>query len=54
MFRDITERKQTETYREMGTEILRILNEPENLQSSLKRVIAILKTHTGFDAVGIR
>ncbi|MDA3864393.1 MAG: PAS domain S-box protein [Deltaproteobacteria bacterium] len=52
--RDITERKQAETYREMGREILQILNEPGDLQESIQRVLATLKTRTGFDAVGLR
>ncbi len=52
--RDITERKQADEYREMGREILQILNEPGDLQESISRVLAALKTRTGFDAVGIR
>ena len=53
-FRDITERKRAETYREMGLEVLQILNEPGNLDDSMRHVLAALKTRTGFDAVGIR
>ena len=52
--RDITERKQADTYREVSREILQILNEPEPLRDSVGRVIAALKTRTGLDAVGIR
>ena len=52
--RDITERKQAEEYKAMGTEVLRILNEPGNLQDSVQRVVAELKIRAGFDAVGIR
>ena len=51
---DITERKQAEAYREMGREILQILNEPEELHASLQRVISKFKTQAGFDAAGIR
>ncbi len=51
---DITERKRADEYREMGREILQILNEPGDLQESIARVLATLKTRTGFDAVGIR
>jgi diguanylate cyclase (GGDEF)-like protein/PAS domain S-box-containing protein len=51
---DVTERKQAETYREMGREVLQVLNEPGNLQDSIQRVLATLKTRTGLDAVGIR
>ncbi len=52
--RDITERKQAEIYREMSRETLQILNEPGDLRESVQRVVAALKTRTGFDAVGIR
>jgi PAS domain S-box-containing protein len=52
--RDITGRKQDETYREMGREVLQILNEPGDLQASMQRIIAVLKTRTECDAVGIR
>ncbi|MHB8118459.1 MAG: ATP-binding protein [Methanothrix sp.] len=51
---DITERKQAEANREMGREVLQILNAPGDLQDSIQRVLAALKTRTGFDAVGIR
>ena len=54
ILRDITERKQAEAYGEMGREVLQILNEPGDLQDSIQRVLAALKTRTGFDAVGIR
>jgi len=53
-FRDITARKQVEKYREMGRKILPILYESGDLQSSVHRVLAILKAETGSDAVGIR
>jgi PAS domain S-box-containing protein len=52
--KDITERRRLETYREMGREILQVLNEPDRLTNSLQRVLALLKQRTGFDAVGIR
>ena len=53
-FNDITERKRTDAYKEMGLKILQILNEPESMQDSLQHVLAELKAWTGFDAVGIR
>ena len=53
-FNDITERKRVETYREMGQEVLKILNEPGDLQHSIQRILTVFKTYTGFDAVGIR
>ena len=52
--RDITGSKQTETYGEMSRKILQILNEPEDLRETIKRVLAALKELSGFDAVGIR
>ncbi|MFO7535866.1 MAG: response regulator [Kiritimatiellia bacterium] len=51
---DITERKRAEAYREMGREILQILNEPGELGDSIQRILTVLKTRTGFDAAGIR
>ena len=51
---DITERKWAGAYREMGRAVLQILNEPGDLQDSIRRVLVELKTRTGFDAVGIR
>ncbi len=47
-------RKQTETYREMGSEIIKILNKPENFQDAIRDVLTVLKVRTGFDAVGMR
>jgi len=52
--RDITERKRAEAYRAMGVEVLQILNEPGDLSDIIQRVIAMMKTRTGFDAVGLR
>jgi len=52
--RDITERMQARAYREMGREILQILNNPIGLPDAIQQVVAVLKTGTGFDAVGIR
>jgi PAS domain S-box-containing protein len=54
IFNDITERKQADAYREMSGEVLQILNEQADLQDSIQRVLAVLKTRTGFDALGIR
>lgn len=51
---DISERKQAEAYRDMGREILQILNESEDLTITIQRVLTILKTGTGVDAVGLR
>jgi len=52
--RDITARKQSEAYREMGRAILQILNAPAGFQESIAQVLAVLKTRIGFEAVGIR
>ncbi len=51
---DITERRKNEKYREMNREILQILNDPGEINDSIHRIVAILKTYTGLDAVGIR
>ncbi len=51
---DITARKEREAYAEMEQELLQILNEPGDLKDSLQQGVHALKTHTGFEAVGIR
>jgi len=51
---DITERKRVEQYAEIGRQVLVALNEPGSLPDSIGRVLDILKTGAGFDAVGIR
>jgi len=51
---EILRRKLGEKYREMGRNILQILNEEGNFKDTLKQVLTELKTKTGFDAVGIR
>jgi len=51
---DISSKKRAETYIEMGWEISQILMEPSGLHESIRRVLDVLKTRTGFDAVGIR
>jgi PAS domain S-box-containing protein len=52
--RDITERKQVERYRDLGSRIVQILNEADPVQVSIQRVLSELKARTGFDAVGLR
>jgi PAS domain S-box-containing protein len=52
--RDISDRKQGEAYRSMGRDILQVLNENESQKEAIKRVIDIIKSATGVDAVGIR
>ncbi|MBF0123101.1 MAG: PAS domain S-box protein, partial [Candidatus Omnitrophica bacterium] len=54
IFEDITERKLAGTYADMGREVLQILNESADLEDSIQCILARLKAHTGFDAVGIR
>ncbi len=51
---DITERKLADTYRELDLEVLRILNESDDLQVSVRSVLAAVKTRIGVDAVGLR
>jgi hypothetical protein len=52
--KEITERKRLELFREMGREILQLLNESLPLKESLARMIELLKLRTSFDAIGIR
>jgi PAS domain S-box-containing protein len=51
---DISERKQTENYREISRKILKVLNEPGKLKEAIVRVLDILKLQTRVDACGIR
>ena len=51
---DISTHKHAEAYREMGREILQILNQPGDLHTSIQRILVALRTWTGCDAVGIR
>jgi PAS domain S-box-containing protein len=54
IFTDITERKQTEAFRDMNLKVLQIINESGGLLETMQRVLAVLKEKTGFDAVGLR
>ena len=51
---DITEKKQADAYAELGRKVRQTLHEPSSLYDSMQRVLGVLKTGTGFDAVGIR
>ena len=51
---DITEYRRASLYRKISGEVLSILNDSNVLQDSIQRVLAVLKTRTGLDAVGIR
>ncbi|WP_051554353.1 PAS domain S-box protein [Desulfobulbus elongatus] len=53
-FRDITDQKKSEGYREMGREILHILSGLGTLPASIHHILDVLQRGTGFDAVGIR
>ncbi len=52
--RDITERKRAEKYKEMGRDVLSILNEQEDFPEAIRRIVDVLRSKTTFDAVGIR
>jgi PAS domain S-box-containing protein len=51
---DISLRKKIEAYQIMSRDVLQKLNEPGDLQVSIHHAISVLKSQTGFDAVGIR
>jgi len=53
-FRDITERRKSEIYAELGREILQILSGLGTLPEAIHRTLEALKQGTGFDAIGIR
>lgn len=52
--RNITERKRVEALRKMGQDILLVLNEKEDMKEAIQRVLGLVKSVTGVDAVGIR
>ena len=54
MVSDVTGRKVAEDYTNMSNDVLKILNDAGTLQDSMRRIVAVLKERTGFDAVGIR
>ncbi len=54
IFTDITARKQADACRRIGAEILHGLLQFDDIQSSVRRIVATLKKEGGFDAVGIR
>jgi signal transduction histidine kinase/ActR/RegA family two-component response regulator/PAS domain-containing protein len=51
---DITDQRHTARYRELGRDILKILNESTAVPVAMQHVLTALKTQTGSDAVGIR
>ncbi|MCX6100875.1 MAG: PAS domain S-box protein, partial [Candidatus Bipolaricaulota bacterium] len=51
---DITDRRLSEIYRSMGSEILEILNQSGLLRESIERVLATVRARTGVDAAGMR
>ncbi|MBP1908612.1 PAS domain S-box protein [Methanolobus bombayensis] len=52
--RDITERRRTELYHDIGDEILSIVSESAPIEDLMQKVVDLLKRRTGADAVGIR
>ena len=52
--RDITQRKQAEARQQLALETLRVLNRPNDLPVLVRDLIALMKSTTGFDAVGLR
>jgi two-component system cell cycle sensor histidine kinase/response regulator CckA len=52
--RDVTARKQAETYQRMAVEVLGILNQAEDMPTSIEAIQGVIKQFTAFDAVGIR
>ena len=53
-FRDITARMQLDVYRDISLSVLQCLNGQGDLKESIQSVIALVKTQTGADAVGLR
>ncbi len=51
---DITTKKLNEIYEEISKDVLQVLNEQIEFQDRISRITELLKSHAGFDAVGIR
>jgi PAS domain S-box-containing protein len=52
--RDITDRKQADAFRQLSTEVLSILNEPAELNVTVRRVLHAIRQTTNADAAAIR
>ena len=52
--RDITALKQAQVYREMGGEVLSILNQPGTIHQAIRRVLTVIKLRTRVDAAAMR
>ena len=48
------QKKREEMYQDISREVLRKLNDHIDCDQAIKEVVSILKSRTGFDAVGIR
>lgn len=53
-FTEVTERRNVEMYRQLTTKILECVNSSKRSMKVLSEVLALIKTHLDFDAVGIR
>ena len=51
---DITERKQAEDRQKLFNKILEALNSPNDVVNLLKRILLLLKNHTGVEAISVR
>ena len=54
LVRDITERKAEARRRRLATRVLELLNYPSERLEVVDQILALVKQHTGFDAVGVR
>jgi len=54
LMRDITGRKTRERMQRLTTEVLQALNLAANLNSLIREMLTLVRSHTGFDAVGLR
>ncbi len=51
---NITNRKQSESFREFSREVLQLLNEAVDREETVRLIVSKLKDQVGFDSVGIR
>jgi PAS domain S-box-containing protein len=51
---DITEKRYLQKFQELTTQILELLNRPEDKTNTIKNLLLLMKKSTGFEAIGIR
>jgi PAS domain S-box-containing protein len=51
---DITDKKYMQKFQELTTQVLNLLNRPEDMTNTIRKILLLIKQFTGFEAIGIR